>query len=233
MEQLFAQKLRFKNAKGEEYPKWEEKYLFDLGSTYGGLSGKSKNDFGNGKPYITYKSVFDSLKIDVDRVELVNVNSAVENQNKVKYGDIFFTISSETPDEIGMASVLLENMGECYLNSFCFGFRLNSFDEINPIFLGFYLRSEILRNKIKKLAQGSTRFNLSKNALMKTEVKIPSIIEQLKIVNFLSNIDEKINQIDIELENMKKFKKGLLQQMFIFSIILYILFLEKFIIYKL
>lgn len=213
MQQIFSQKLRFKDENGEDYPDWEEKRLGDIGTTYTGLSGKTKEDFGNGYPFITYKSIFDKNIIELDRVEFVDVKSS-EKQNTVKYGDLFFTTSSETAEEVGMASVLLDKIEGCYLNSFCFGFRLNSFENTSPEFMSFYLRSPFIRKEIKKLAQGSTRFNLSKKEMMKLKLEIPSIQEQLKIANLLSNIDLKLYFMVKNIEDSKVFKKGLLQQMF-------------------
>ncbi|MDR6921089.1 restriction endonuclease S subunit, partial [Chryseobacterium sp. 2987] len=96
---------------------WERKKLGEIGETYSGLSGKTKEDFGTGKPYIQYKQVFDNSKIDISRFDYVRINET-ENQNRVKYGDILFTTSSETPEEIGMSSVLLDEIDELYLNSF-------------------------------------------------------------------------------------------------------------------
>ena len=212
-QQLFSQELRFKDDEGNSYPGWEEKILGDLGSTYTGLSGKTKDDFGKGKPYITYKSIFDSQKINLKKVDFVEINSN-ESQNKVEYGDIFFTTSSETPEEVGMASVLLNSIDECYLNSFCFGFRLNSFEEVNPIFFSFYLRSSIIRTELNRLAQGSTRFNLSKNSLMGISIMIPILKEQEKIANYLSKIDEKIEKVNFDIKITENFKKGLLQKLF-------------------
>ncbi len=213
MQQIFSQKLRFKDENGEEYPEWKETLLGDIGNNYTGLSGKTKEDFGKGSPFITYKSIFDKNKIDLVRLEYVDVKDS-EKQNTVDYGDIFFTTSSETPEEVGMASVLLDKIEGCYLNSFCFGFRLNSFEDTSPEFMSFYLRSPLIRNEIKKLAQGSTRFNLSKKEMMKLRLKIPSIQEQLKIANLFSNIDLKLHSMVKDIENNKEFKRGLLQKIF-------------------
>ncbi|MCV5632786.1 restriction endonuclease subunit S, partial [Escherichia coli] len=87
-----------------------------------GLTGKTKEDFGAGKPYIPYINIFKNSRIDIQNLEYVQVNDD-ERQSVVKYGDIFFTTSSETPEEVGMSSVLLEEVSEVFLNSFCFGFR--------------------------------------------------------------------------------------------------------------
>ena len=214
MQQLFSQQLRFKDDKGNDFPDWEEKKLGELGNTFNGLTGKTKDDFGSGKPYIQYMQIFNGSKINIQNFGFVQVNEG-ENQAKVQYGDIFFTTSSETPNEIGTTSVLLDNVDEVYLNSFCFGFRPNSLDELVPEFVQFLFRSKQMRDKIVPLAQGSTRFNMSKIELMKLEVQIPCKKEQQKIASFLSAIDIRIEVVSKQIEQSKVFKKGLLQQMFI------------------
>lgn len=213
MQKLFSQELRFKDENGNDFPGWEVKKLGELGETYGGLSGKSKENFGKGKPYIQYKQIFDDSKIDISRFELVEIDED-ENQNKVHFGDVFFTVSSETPNEIGMSSVLLDKVEDLYLNSFCFGYRANSLEELNPFFSRYLFRSEIFREEIIKLAQGSTRYNMSKIQLLKIEIQIPCLEEQTAIANFLSAIDEKLNQTQRQIEKTETWKKGLLQKMF-------------------
>ena len=133
IQKLFSREIQFKDDKGEDFPEWEDKRLGDLGKTLNGLTGKTKVDFGTGKPYIQYKQVFYSSKIDVSKCDFVEI---AENQSKVQFGDVFFTTSSETPDEIGTASVLLDEVDEMYLNSFCFGFRSN-LKTLNPLFSQF------------------------------------------------------------------------------------------------
>ena len=221
MQQLFSGKLRFKPARpaggdenGEDYEDWEEKKLGDIGETYNGLTGKTKEDFGNGKPYVQYKQIFDNSRIDISRFELVNIG-ADERQKKVIFGDVFFTVSSETPNEIGTASVLLDQIDELYLNSFCFGYRANSLELLSPYFSRYLFRSELFRNEIVKLAQGSTRYNMSKVQLMKLKIQLPCLEEQQKIANFLSSIDAKIESTNQQINQTQGFKKGLLQQLFV------------------
>jgi type I restriction enzyme S subunit len=211
---LKSSKSRFRQENGKEFPDWEVKKLGEIGETYGGLSGKTKENFGIGKPYIQYKQIFDDSKIDISRFELVDIGEN-ENQNKVQFGDVFFTVSSETPNEIGMSSVLLDSIEELYLNSFCFGFRANSLEKLSPYFSQYLFRSENFRTEIIKLAQGSTRYNMSKIQLLKIEIQLPCLEEQTKIANFLSSIDEKINHTATQIEKMEVWKKGLLQKMFV------------------
>lgn len=213
MQQIFNQEIRFFDEKGNKYPKWKVKMLGDIGNTLNGLTGKTKENFGEGKPYIQYKQIFDSSKIDISNCGLVGI-LANEKQSKVQYGDVFFTTSSETPNEIGTASVLLEKVNEMYLNSFCFGFRVNQ-KILYPSYSQFLFRSEKFRKKMIPLAQGSTRYNISKSSFVKLQVQLPCIEEQTQIANFLSAIDTKIELVNTQLENTQQFKKGLLQQMFV------------------
>ena len=209
MQKIFAQNLRFNKTS-----EWETYALNDIGKTYNGLSGLSKDNFEKGdSKYITYKSIFDNNILKSDFTENVELNN--KSQNEVKKGDLFFTGSSETPEEVGMVSVLDQNVKDCYLNSFCFGFRLNNEVNINPLFLAYYLRSPIMRNKIMILAQGSTRFNLSKKEILKLKIEIPSINEQQQVINLFQCVDNKINEISMQTINFNEFKKGLLQQMFV------------------
>ena len=100
----------------------EWKPLGEIASMYGGLTGKNKTDFEEGNAsYITYKNIFDNIEIDFSKLEKVKISSS-ERQNKVKYGDVLFTGSSETAEEAGMSSAVTINIEEdIYLNSFSFG----------------------------------------------------------------------------------------------------------------
>ena len=124
----------------------------------------------------------------------------------------FFTTSSETPNEVGMSSVLLDKIENTYLNSFCFGYRFN-FDKLNPYFARYYFRSLKFRKKIYKLAQGITRFNISKNEVMKLKFKLPPLKEQQKIAKVLSTADKEIELLKNELKELKKQKKALMQKL--------------------
>jgi len=154
----------------------EFKKLSDLGYFYGGLTGKDKNDFSDGNAkFITYMNVFSNIAVRLDITNFVKVGEN-ENQNRVELGDILFTGSSETPEECGMSSVLTIHTNEpLYLNSFCFGFRLNDKTLFLPDFLKYLFRGEELRRQIVKTASGVTRFNVSKKRMEKVLVPVPPI----------------------------------------------------------
>ena len=189
---------------------WEQRKLGECGNTFTGLSGKSKFDFGHGSArYITYVNVLNNPIADKNAVGLVEID---DKQNQVKYGDCFFTTSSETPEEVGMSSVWLENTSNFYLNSFCFGYRPTT--SFNPYYLAFMLRSDGFRKKVTFLAQGISRFNISKTKVMDLEIFIPSLKEQTTIGNFFRQLDAAIASHQRKLERTNKLKKSLLQKMF-------------------
>lgn len=190
---------------------WELYEIGKLGNTFTGLSGKSKEDFGHGDAkFITYMNVFSNPISDFSGTEQVEID---DKQNQVKYGDVFFTTSSETPGEVGMSSVWLDNTENIYLNSFCFGYRPTK--EIYPYYMAFMLRSPVIRKKFTFLAQGISRYNISKNKVMKIEIPIPEKAEQEKIGDILKDLDSLITLHQRQLDSYKELKKGFLQKMFV------------------
>lgn len=209
MQKLLTGDVRFPEFEGTP---WKEVRLGDVGKPYSGLTGKNKSDFGHGRPYISYMNVFSSSRIRTDILERVSVGPD-EKQHAVQQGDFFFTISSETPNEVGMASVLLHKIEDTYLNSFCFGFRPHPCSPITPEYAQFCLRGQEFRRAIRRLAQGATRYNLSKGSLMLLSLKIPERDEQSAISSVLSACDEEITLQQSKLEQLKQQKKGLMQQL--------------------
>ena len=215
MQKIFTQALRFKAEDGSDFPDWKPYILSSIAESIGGLSGKSGDDFGSGKAfYITYKQIFDNSKIDVSRLEKVHINLG-ERQNLIQYGDVLFTTSSETPSEVAFASVVLNTLSNVFLNSFSFALRPYSLEELNPQFSQFLFRSVGFRKLVFPLAQGSTRYNISKTNFMKLSISLPHPDEQQKIADFLSAIDDKITAVSAQITQMQDFKKGLLQQMLV------------------
>ncbi len=216
LQQLFVSKnskqpvLRFKNFDSD----WRQYSLKDISAkTYSGLSGKSKDDFGHGKArYITYLNVHNNEVAVSDGVEQIEVDS---KQNKVLKGDLLFTISSEVPSEVALNSVWPFEAGkDIYLNSFCFGIRPKS-NYINSFFLTYCLRSPQMRKLIYPLAQGISRFNISKQSILALKINIPVLPEQINIYKVLMHIDNLITLRQNKLTQLTTLKKYLLQNLFI------------------
>ncbi|WP_142429741.1 restriction endonuclease subunit S [Enterococcus faecalis] len=189
---------------------WEHRKVEELGDTFTGLTGKTKEDFGHGDAtFVTYINVFSNPITDLKMTESVEIDA---KQNQVEYGDIFFTTSSETPEEVGMSSVWLGNEANVYLNSFCFGYR--PVTELAPYYMAFMLRSPNVRKKFILLAQGISRYNISKNRVMDIEIPVPNIDEQRKVGQFFKDIDDLITLHQRKLDQLKELKKAYLQLMF-------------------
>lgn len=173
----------------------EYKKLGELGTIYNGLTGKNKNDFieGNQK-YITYVNVFNNISIDIETQDKVKIDRN-EKQNKVEYGDVIFTASSENIEDVGMTSVLTNLIEEdLYLNSFCFGFRFST-DIMLPSFLKYLFRSENLRKQIRKTANGVTRYNISKEKIKEILVPILPLKIQEEIVRILDDYTKSVEEL--------------------------------------
>ena len=208
MQELLTGKKRLPGFTGE----WGKYTVGKMGEFYSGLTGKSKKDFdcGNAR-YITFLNVLSNIKIDTSVLAAVDVKEN-ESQNAVKKGDLFFNTSSETPEEVGMCAVLDEDLDNTFLNSFCFGFRLNDKTH-NPLFLSYYLNSAIGRKIMSVLAQGATRYNLSKNNFAETVIQLPGKEEQNAIASILSDMDNEIEALDQKLEKTRQIKQGMMQQL--------------------
>lgn len=199
--------IRFKGFTGA----WEQRKLGNLGETYTGLSGKSKEDFGHGTAkFITYMNVYSNPVSDPEGTDLIEVDN---RQNTVRKGDVLFTTSSETPEEVGMSSVVFESIENTYLNSFCFGYRPKI--EFNNFYLAFLLRSGGFRKNIIFLAQGISRYNISKNAVMNIPIPIPAKEEQEAIGDFFKHLDALLTLHQRKLEMLKNVKQAFLEKMFV------------------
>lgn len=184
-----------------------------MGEAYSGLSGKGGDDFGYGEPFITYMNVYQNTYISEKDYELVQI-APNEKQNSVQYGDALFTLSSETPEEVGIGAVYLGNTQKLYLNSFCFG--IHFYDErVLPQYLAHFISSSSFRRAIYPLAQGSTRFNLQKNDFMKMKFLLPSLEKQGHIANTLDALHCRLANEKSLTDQYILLKKYLLSLMFI------------------
>ncbi|PRD46086.1 restriction endonuclease subunit S [Sphingobacterium haloxyli] len=189
---------------GEIPSHWEEKRMRFLGYLYGGLSGKSANDFNQlsnseNKSFIPFTNIANNLKIDVDNLQTV-VISENESQNKVQKGDLFFLMSSENYEDVGKSAVLTSDLEETYLNSFCKGFRISD-ENIVPEFLNYQLFSKPLRHNLLTGANGFTRINLKIDKVNDLRVTLPPQEEQTAIAFYL---DRKTDEIDALIADKKR-----------------------------
>lgn len=183
----------------------EWKCIEEVGQYFSGLTGKTKDDFieGNAK-FITYMNVFANPSLDITTTGVVRINEG-EKQNKIQKGDILFTGSSETPDEAGMSCVVTNDLvDDYYMNSFCFGLRIDHPEHYNLHYLKHIFRSERIRREIAKTSNGVTRFNISKARFGKIQIPIPSLSEQQRIVDILDTFTDSIENLKEQIAQRRK-----------------------------
>ena len=183
---------------------WQELRMRFIGYLYGGLSGKSANDFNqltneDNKCFIPFTNIANNFRIDPESLQTV-VIAENEKQNKVKKGDLFFLMSSENYDDVGKSAVLLDDLEETYLNSFCKGFRITK-ENIVPKFLNYQLHSKQLRHNLLTGANGFTRINLKIDKVIDLLTALPPLVEQTSIASFL---DRKTSEIDDIIADKKR-----------------------------
>ncbi len=190
---------------------WNSVVLGDIGRSYSGLFGKTKEDFGIGDGrFVTYMGVFNNAICDPAATEAIGID---RSQNEVKRGDVMFTISSETPEEVGMSSVWLGDEENVYLNSFCFGFR--PLASLRSEFLAYVLRASAFRSRVRVLAQGISRYNISKAKVMNIPISVPNEEEQERIGVYFCALDTLIEKHEIKIQKLQQIKSACLEAMFV------------------
>jgi len=209
MQQLLTGQTRLPGFSGE----WEVKRMKSLGNTYGGLTGKTKVHFGHGRArYIPFMNVMTDTVIDPEWLEAVDIASN-EGQNLTQKGDLFFNGSSETPEEVGFCAVLLQDVPNLYLNSFCFGFRFKLDAKVDGLFFAYWFRSLKGRETMAVLAQGATRYNIAKAAFLKLELPQPTQSEQTAIATVLSDMDTELAALQARRDKTQAIKQGMMQEL--------------------
>lgn len=194
----------------EESASWNNRSISDVALLYGGLSGKSADDFGTGRArYVTFLDVIEGPWVDGSRFERVRVDER-ESQSRVRRGDVLCNATTETPEELALASVVCIDADNVYLNSFCLGLRPDS-DQVIPEFLAYLLRSAAGRKKVLALAQGATRYNLSKRQFARLVFRFPDIAEQQRIVDVLCDLDHLMQALRARRQKTREVKLGMMQ----------------------
>ena len=180
----------------------EYRALGEMGSLFGGLSGKTKSDFtevDGACPFVTYKEVYSLLEINQIPQGRVLVSSR-EKQLVLQRGDVLFTGSSENADEVGLTAVVTVGFSEpVYLNSFsiCLRWYEHAFE---PGYTKYLFASPSVRAQIRRCANGVTRFNLSKKRLEGVRVPVPPLEVQREIVRILDQFTTLEAELEAELE---------------------------------
>lgn len=132
---------------------------------------------------------------------------------KVDKGDVVLTKDSETPDDIGIPSVVIDEIDDLVCGYHLALIKPNR-EIINPVFLSKQLASVNVSSHFFRMAAGSTRYGLSNGAIAKVKVSIPSLGKQQKIAEILFNIDQSIEKTETLIEKYQHIKAGLMHDLF-------------------
>ena len=178
---------------------WEIRKLGAIGSTINGVSHDSSY-FGEGGPFVSYSDVYKNYSLPKSVSGLAKSSKQERRIFSVERGDVFFTRTSETAEEIGFTSTCLETIPNAVFAGFLIRFRPNS-DSLDPNFSKYYFRAHIHRSYFVKEMNLVIRASLSQQLLKGLPVLLPPLREQCAIASYL---DGKINEIDLCLKNKTK-----------------------------
>lgn len=206
MQKIFLQKLRFKKADGSDYPKWEEKKLGEI--TYK-VSRKNKDNISypvysinNKEGFVPQSEQFEGMdsnsrNYDISLYKIIDKNTFAYNPARINVGSLGY--SNQLKD------IIISSLYVC--------FKTN--DDINDNFLLQYFTTFEFNKSVLRNTEGGVRDYLFYENFSNIKINLPSLEEQTKIANFLSSLDTKISQNRKALEKTQKFKKALLQKMFV------------------
>ncbi|MCK7340993.1 restriction endonuclease subunit S [Enterobacter cloacae] len=171
--------------------KWKTSFLTDHYSISSGLSKPAK-DFGTGYPFLSFKDIFYNYFLPDSLTQLVQSTDKERASCSVRRGDVFLTRTSETMHELGMSSVALKDYTDATFNGFCKRLRPKETSELEPEYVGYYLRSPVFRQSMLAFSTMSTRASLNNEMISRLEISYPDRKIQKKIANILLSLDEKI-----------------------------------------
>lgn len=209
MQKIFNQEIRFKDDNGNDFEDWGKKTLGEIADFFKG-KGLPKNDISEDGKYkcIHYGELF--TKYDELIKNIISKTNIYDKPFLSISNDVLMPTSDVTPNGLATASCILED--DVILGGDVLIIRQQ--DKIlSGLFLSYYITQ--FRDKVMKLVSGSTVYHLYGSDMKKLDVLIPSLKEQIKITNFLSAIDEKIEIVSNQIQDTQEYKKGLLQQMFV------------------
>ena len=209
MQKIFKQELRFKDENGNDYPEWEEKALNLI------FERITEKNIENNNNVLTISAQYGLIS------QTDFFNKSVAGKDLTKYyllhrNDFAYNKSYSTGYPMG-AIKRLTRYDKGIVSTLYICFRVKNNDNVN--FLEQFFESGKIEKSIQDIAQEGARnhglLNINIGDFFDIAIKLPCLEEQQKIADFLSAIDTKIEKISDELKNLKEFKKGLLQQMFV------------------
>ena len=215
--------LRFKDDNWRDFPAWEEKRLGEL------YNFKITNSFSRenlnydtgivknihyGDIHTKFSTLFDITR---EKVPFINEDISLDKikiENYCIEGDVIFADASEDLNDVGKSIEVVNLNGEKLLSGLHTLLARKAGDFFHVGFSGYLFKSDDLRVKIQREAQGSKVLSISATRLVNIKISIPSKPEQTKIADFLTAIDDRISQLSQKCDGLAQYKKGVMQKIF-------------------
>ena len=199
---------------GQIPAKWVLGKLRNVGDTQNGIS-KSSEFFGKGFPFVSYSDVYKNYSLPFAVSGLVESTPEEQERYSVKEGDIFFTRTSETIEEVGFSCVCEKDIPNATFAGFLIRVRPFS-DRLYTPYAKYYFRSTHLRFYLVKEMNLVTRASLGQSLLKSMPVLLPPLEEQKEIANYLdakcAEIDRLIAKKEQLVKELESYKKGLIYE---------------------
>ena len=204
-EQIAERRKQYEHYRDQLLDLEEERKLLigDLFEFKNGLN-KEKKYFGQGNPIVNYTDVYHNNKLTREVLKgKVTLDDNEIERFRVHRGDVFFTRTSETPEEIGYASVLLDEIDNCTFSGFLLRARPKT-NMLLPRYCGYCFSSYKVRQDIIKLSTYTTRALTNGTSLSKISIPVPSLSEQSRIVSILDTFEASIQNLEAQLKEREK-----------------------------
>ncbi|WP_282147874.1 restriction endonuclease subunit S [Algibacter lectus] len=192
--------------------------LYQLGELYNVSSGlsKSKDSFGFGETFISFKDVFYNWFLPINPKGLVNSSEKDQITCSVLKGDILITRTSETSEEIGMSSVALKDYPKSTFNGFCKRLRVKEDApiEISSTFIGYLFRSRKFRKTVGQYSTMTTRASLNGDSIKRMSFLFPTFKEQKAIAKVLTAFDDKIENLRAQNQTLEQTAQTIFKEWF-------------------
>lgn len=193
---------------------WDLTKLKFLGTCQNGVS-QGAEYFGEGHPFVSYSDVYKNEVLPNSVSGLAKSNLEEQKRFSIEKGDVFFTRTSETIEEIGIASVCFQTIENSVFAGFLIRFRPIK-NIITESFSKYYFRSYVPRIFFVREMNLVTRASLSQELLTRLPVCLPSIEEQNIITDYLDKkcdlIDRMSNSIIINIQKLKEYRQSLISE---------------------
>ena len=207
MQKIFKQELRFKDSNGNDYPEWEEKKLGNISKIYDGTH-QTPNYVEKGVSFFSVENITNN---NFFNTKYVTEETYIENnkKRKIEKNDILMTRIGS----IGESKLIdWDIKADFYVSLALIKLEENN----NSSYINQFIKTDFFQKELdKRTLKVAFPQKINLSDIGECLVKLPCLEEQEKIANFLSSIDNKIDNLTSELEDLKEFKKGLLQQMFV------------------